>query len=355
MLTPSDITLQLQKTLPLLTDRFHDSLPVTSAVVSSGILTITFPENHNLEVGNQIMINDVWIKNRISNIITNADDTISYFTANEHDLTAYYSLGHKNIWPDGLTVEILVDSIFYTVDLVPDPSGIPNKFEFVGIKNSPVFPITGNEYLLENRTLGVLGFQTITAKTDLTIEIDLSNVPSIPDGPLIMSKILTNVRVCTVVNAERAEEIYTSQVPGKDYCFVIMLDREASNDRMNDDDFVSLPGSSLKMLNIRQQFSTLIISPTDNDLGASEIKSLIYTTIFTILLKCLYGWESTGYISDGDSVYNTAYYGHSFDWETRQRITFEDGFLNNGNVAFRRLEFTQTIFDEGESSGSIDL
>jgi len=354
MPTPSEIALQLQNLLPLLTDRFHDELPVTGAEVSGGILTISFASAHNLAVNRKIFINEALIRNEITSVISNADGTVSYITANTHDLTAYSSAGHGGTWPEGLAVTLELPAET-SVTLVPDESGVPHENEFVGIEGSPVFIPSGSEYLLENRSEGVVGFKTIATVPDPTsITVDLSDVPDVPDGAIIISNILTNIRVSIVANVQRAEAIYTKQTDPKAYLFVVMLDRNASKNRANSDDFTSLPGSSEKFLNLRQEFSTLVIVPTENNLGAGSTKDFVYTDLFSILLKCLYGWQETGYISDGESIYNSAFYAHAFDWESRQQINFEDGFLNRNTVALRHINWTQVVFDEGESDGQID-
>jgi hypothetical protein len=225
----------------------------------------------------------------------------------------------------------------------------------VGREGSPNFTPSGNEYLLENRSVGLTGFKSIhSVPTPTTLTIDLSDVPSIPDGPIIISDILINVRVSHVSDIQRAEEIYTSQGEGKAWLFVIMLDRVPSKDRSNSDDFTSLPGSSLKNLDIEQDFSTVCFVSTSNDLGASVSKSWTYKELFIILGKCLHGWENTGYNGDGQALYTTSYYAQVYGWQSRIRIDFRDGYLNRNTVALRRVEFTQTIFDQGESSGSIE-
>ena len=343
-LSPTDIILQLQNCLPLLTDRFHDALPVTGAVVSGGILTITFPAPHGMTVGDILFINEALIRNELVNIITNGDDTISYITQDVHDLTAYSSDGHGGTYPEGLSVLIETPGpVQQTVILVDDESGVPNENEFVGVDGSPVFPITGSEFLLENRAQGVKGFKPVdTVPNTTTITIDLADVPAVPDGNLVMSEVLTNIRVTTVANVDRAEKIYTKQSEKKDYLFLVMLDRSVSKNRANTDDFASLPGSTERLINIRQEFSTLVISPCENDLGAEETKSFVYVELFSILLKCLYGWRQTGYISDGESVYNTAFYAHAFDWEVRQQIDVTGGFENRNTVALRELISTGT-------------
>jgi len=355
MLSPNDITLHLQDLLPLLTDLFHDELPVSNGVVSGGILTITLPSGHGLVADDQIYINEALIKNQISSLIVNSDDTVSYITNSEHDLTAYSTTGHKNKWPKGLSVTLDDDGTTTEVNLIPDSSGVPNNNEFVGLDGSPIYTIDGNQYLLENRSIGVTGFKTITGVTATTLTIDLSDVPSVPDGPLVMDHILTNVRVAHVVDVNRAEEIYTTQSTDKAWLFVIMTDREPSKDRSNNDDFTSLPNSSQKLLNIRQDFSTLVILPTANKVGATDAKTTAYVDLFVILNKCLHGWKDTGYNGDGQGTYNTSYYAHVYEWEHRIQINFESGYINNKTVALRELDFTQTIFDEGESNGSIEF
>ena len=354
MLSPDQIVRHLQDCLPLLTDRFHDKLPVTSGSVSSGILTLSFPEEHGM-VSGEIFINRALIKNRIVSVIENSDNTISYITEHEHDLTAYSSLGHGGTWPEGLRVTLSIDDIITEVELVPDPSSVPHTTEFVGKAGSVVFVPSGDEYLLENRSVGLIGFKTIlSVPTPTTLTIDLSDVPPIPDGDIGISDILINVRVAHVSDIQRAEEIYTSQGGGNAWLFVIMLDRVPSKDRANSDDFTSLPGSSLKNLDIEQDFSTVCFVPTSDDLGASSSKSWTYKELFIILGKCLHGWENTGYNGDGQALYTTAYYAQVYGWQSRVRIDFRDGYQNRNTVALRRVEFTQTIFDQGVSNGSIE-
>jgi len=355
MLRPNDIVTQLQDCLPLLTDRFHDEIPITSAIVSSGNLVITFPEDHGLFAGEKIYIDQALIRNRLVSAAVTVDDTVRYETENEHDLTAYMEERPGRQWPNGKTVLLeLPTPEIVQVTLDPTSAGVPSSFLFEGVDGSPIPTITGNEYLLENRAYGVSGFKTIDSVTPNTITIDLSDVPNVPDGAVIMEHILTNVRVCTVADLDRAKEIYTKQA-SKAYMFVIMLDRDASNGRSNDDDFTSLPGSSYRPTDIIQNFSVLVMVPCNDDLGANENKEWVYSDLFVILNQCLYGWEKTGYKSDGQAEYNTAYYAHAFDFEARSRIDFEDGYINNKTVAFRDLEWAQTIFDEGNSDASIEL
>lgn len=355
MITPDQIAVYLQECLPSLTDRFHDQLPVASGLVSGGILTITFPDPHGLLVGEEILVNKALIRNEIVNVITNSDDTISYITQNVHDLTSFRSDGHGGTWPEGLTQVININGIDTTINLINDPSAVPHETEFVGEVGSPTFTPAGNDFLLEDRAIGVKGFKDVaTVPTTTTITIDLSDVPSIPDGPLVIDNVITSIRVTQVADIERARELYTNLPEQKAWLFIIMLDRTASKNRQNEDDFVSLPASTKKMLSIRQEFSTLVIVPTANNLGAGDVKSWTYVDLFAILNTCLYGWRGTGYTSDGQAEYNTGYYSHAYEWEARIDIDFTDGFENGKTVALRKLIFTQTVFDKGESSGEID-
>lgn len=354
MLTPEEIVLQLQTNLPLFTDRFHDELPVTSGSVSSGILTIVTTDEHRLQPGDQVNIPQAIIRNLITGVIENADETVSYTTQDEHDLTAYSSEGHGNTWPDGLKVTLETGSGNVEVDLLPGPEAVPHENEFVGVVGSIQFTPSGNEYLLENRAYGVGGVKTVATVPDVnTITVDLSDVPGVPDGPVIMSYIITNPRVTTVTDLERAEDMYT-KIGGNDaWLFVIMLDRRPSKGRQNDDDLTSLPGSTLRLMNIMQDYSTLVMLPTNQKVGGTDAKTWAYVDLFIILNQVLYGWEETGYNGDGQVIYDTSVYGHAFEWQTRQQIDWTNGYINGKTTALRQMNFTQTVFDEGESSGEI--
>ena len=356
MLNPSDIVKHLQECLPLFTDRFHDELPVTSGSVSNGIFTITFTDPHGLQVNDQINIPSALIRNRITNVLENADGSISYQTESEHDLTAYRSDGHGGVWPDGLSVLIEFPTGNQTIELLPDASAVPNPNEFTAVEGSIEFIPSGEEYLLENRSYGVAGIKSVQTVVDPnTITIDLSDVPEVPDGPVIIEKAIANIRIAECIDLDRAEKIYSDQQNSKAWLYVIMLDRRASKSRENDDDLSSLPNSSLKLLNIMQEFSTLVILPTDNELAGEETKRFVYDDLFVILNSCLYGWEDTGYNNDGQVKYTTSFYSHSFEWQTRQQINYIDGYINNKSTDLRTLQFDQTIFDEGESLSLIHI
>lgn len=356
MLTAEQIALQLQEFLPLLTDRFHDTIPVASAVVSSGILTIVFPGPHGLAVDDEVHINDVLIKNRLSAAVLTGDDTIRYTTENEHDLTAFMKERPGRQYPEGKTVTLQLPAGDTVVTLDPTAAGVPASNMFEGIEGSVQPPITGSEYLIEKRSDGAVGFKTVaTVPNDTTITISLADVPPVPDGPLIMSNIVTNIRVTSAADFERAEKVYTSQGEEKDYLFVLMLDRDASKDRVNNDDFVSVPASQLRLLNIRQNFAVVAFSSTVKDLAGVKTKSFVYGDLFRILLQILYGWKDTSYLSDGQTAYNTSYYAHAYNWETRQQVDNRDGFINNKSVALRHLSWEQVVFDEGESNANIEF
>jgi hypothetical protein len=320
MITPTEIVLQLQANLPLLTDRFHDSRHITSASVSSGILTLNLEAGHNIAIGSTIYINEGIIPNELIDSYVTVDNTVRYTTAVEHDLTAYAEERPNRNYPQGKSVVIDDNGTERELKLDPTSAGVPSRTMFETDVDVPIIPITGNEYLLEDRDIGLKGFKKVLASNPTSITVDLSDVPPIPDGQVFINNILTNIRVSIVSDLERAEEIYTSQSEDKAYLFVIMLDREPSQNRANTDDFTSLAGSGLKMLNLMQDFSTLVIIPSENDLGAGIEKDWVYTDLFVILNKCLYGWQDTAYNGDGQAVSNTSYYGHSFDWQSRQRL-----------------------------------
>lgn len=355
MITPDEVVTQLQTCLPLLTDRFHDVLPVTSGLVSSGILTITLPAGHGLIVGQQIFIPTALIRNEITAVVVDpGDDSVRYTTLAEHDLTAFMVERPGRQYPEGKTVILEIASIQVVVTLDSTAAAIPAINMFEAPDGAPVFIPSGSEFLLENRAVGIVGAKTIDTAGATTITVDLSDVPSIPDGALIMDSILTSVRIAMVADADRAEKVYTKQTEPKAYLFVIMGDITPSKNRENDDDFVSLAGSSFRISNLMQEFSTLAILPTDNDLGGGQTKAFAYSDLLLILLRCLYGWQETAFDGAGQSKYNTAAYSHAYDWQSRQQIDFTDGFENTTSVALREIETEQTIFDAGDSDANIE-
>lgn len=351
IVTPSMIVSQLQECLPKYTDIFYDSVTVTAASVASNVLTLTIP-GHSLQVGNQILINTALIRNKITAVSLTGDDTLRFTTEDVHDLTAFMSERPGNQWPPGASVTIENLQIY---DLDTTAAGVPSNTMFETIPGYSLPTLSEDEYLLENRSLGAKGFQEIVSVTTDTITVNLTGVPDIPDGDVIITEILTSIRVSMAPDFERAKKAYTKQSSGKAWLFVIMTDREPSKSRNNTDDAISLPESGIAELNILAGFSTVVFLPTDDQLTGTVSQSLAYSDIFTTLLTCLYTWNGVGYSGDGIAEYNTAYYAHTYDWWVRQRIDYTDGYENDSTVAFRFLDFKQIIFDEGESNASIDL
>lgn len=355
MITPAQVVTQLQTCLPLLTDRFHDVLPVTSGSVSSGILTITLPTGHGITAGQKIFIPSALIRNEITAVFVDpGDDSVRYTTAAEHDLTAFMSERPGRQYPEGLTVILEIAAAQVVVTLDETAAAVPAKDMFEAPDGAPTFVPDGTQFLLENRSVGIVGQKVVDTAGATTITIDLSDVPSIPDGPVIMTNILTSVRIAMVADIERAQEVYTKQAVPKAFLFVIMLDITPSKDRDNNDDFVGLPGSSFRISNLMQEFSTVVILPTDNDLGGGDTKAFAYSDLLIILIRCLYGWQETAFNGAGQSSYNTAAYSHAYDWQSRQQINFTDGFENTTNVALREIVTEQTIFDAGDSDANIE-
>lgn len=355
MIKPSDIVIQLQKELPVQSSLFHDVITPVSGVVASDILTVN-SVGHGLSVGQQIYFTGVLIRNKITDVVLTSDDTLRFTTEDPHDLTAAMTARITRNWPPGESVDI--ENIQeYSLD--ETAAGVPatDMFETTSGFSLPV--LSGDEYLLENRSLGVNGFQTVaTVIDDDNFTVDLTtntDAPSVADGTVILTDIITAIRVGLVPDIQRAKDIYSKQSTNQAWCFVIMTDMEVSKSLNNTDDMVSLPDSTFRELNIEQQFSTLIFLPTDETVAAPGVIDLVYVDVFASLLKSLYGWEGVGYRGGGVAEYNMSFYAQEYEWWFRNRIDFTDGWENTTSVAWKVLDFTQTILEFGDLNATPEL
>lgn len=359
MITPSEIVSQLKTYLPIFTDRFTEFLSVTSATVdASNAVTIVAPK-HGKVAGQSVVVSGGTTRNPLESSVLSGDLYVTFTTKYDHDLIrpsqplddqALTLAGFGTVW----------DGTFDIID-------VPNRRNFTvllpdGETTAPA--VDESQYLIDTRT-GLAGVQTIASVPSLSsFTIDLAGVLPLSPGPVDGLSIVSGFRVSAAADFERAQAVYTQQSSGDDYLFVIMTDGDVSKDRHTLNDGVAgMNRQDMNLLRMLRNFSTVVFIPTGDDLSGANAQDAAYSEIYASLLSTLFGFEQADQAikygavpsGDGPAEYNSAYYAHTYDWQLPGSITYQDGFLQQPDVAFRDIAQTLKIFNDTEAEMVVNI
>lgn len=359
MIDPQDIVLHLRTYLPAVTDLFSDQLVGTMSILGS-VATVT-SNNHALLVGQSVIVQGGQFTNALASFTDNGDGTARFETSFDHDLTQR----------DGAT--ILLAGIGGLWDGSHNLVMVPNRrtFEIMIPTGAPIPVISPTSYLVESRSAGVGGIQTITTVSTDTFTFNIpSDVPALPPGDVNEVKILKGVEVYAAATIERAEQAYTDFTSNlnRPKLFVIMGTVDVSKDRHSLNDTTgTMTAQNEAKLTIMQNWAVTVFIPTGNDKTGSKAQRLAYKDISEALTKVLYNFNyddsqtAQPYITiptgHGPGPYNTAYYEHTYEWQLPATLLFDSGFDMQPDVAFRDIDAQWTINrqDMEQLSASIDL
>jgi hypothetical protein len=352
MLTPAHITAHLKTYLPLYTDKFTESLTVDSATVSAiNVLTVTATA-HGLSAGNRIVITGGMTRNPLTEAVLSGD-TVKFTTLYDHDLI-------RPSLP-------LDDETLPLAGFAGGATAWNADHEIIDVENRRNFSINlpgaevaapavdESQYLKERIFTGV--YTVATVPTADTFTLSLSDMPSLPVGTIDGLTLVKGFNICAVANFQRAEAIYTELSSPKAYLFVIMTDGVISQDRHTFSDAVAaFTQQDENLLTALRSFSVVVILPTDDDISGATAQNEVYGDLYVAILKALFGYSMTGQgipykavpKGDGPTAYNTAYYGHVYDFELPVTLTYEDGFMPDDDVAFRDLSMAFSMFANDE-------
>lgn len=362
MIEPDDITLHLQRYLPVFTDMFSDTITAT-ATVSGTTVTVTSVA-HGLVVTNKITVGGGDFDNSIAGVVDNGDGTVRFTTDFEHDLTEPKNVND----PTTLTLS----GIGSPWDGVHTIDSIPNRmtFEIEFPTGVTVLPDISTANLVEDRAAGIIGFQEVATVPDAdTFTFDVANVPDFPTGAVQSIKIAKNIRIAAAENINRADDFYTAQSTDDAWLFVIMQDVEVSKDRHTlNDGVATYTNQNLGKQTILQNFSTAVILGVDADASGSSAMNKFYGEIYRALVSALYGFffddtdTATRYVTVATghgpaTVQNTSYSMHAYDWQIPSVISYDNGFLLQPDVAFRDIvsAWANNSDDEAIMNLGVDL
>lgn len=363
MITPNDIVTHLQTYLPVFSDLFGDKLTATASV-SGSTVTVTSTA-HGVIAGQSIIVSGGQFSNSIASVTDNGDGTLRFTTSQDHDLTEPKAVNdYKTLTLSG------IDSTWNGAHTIV---AIPNRrtFEITYPAGEPSPPNITTANLIENRAAGLIGLQTVaTVPNANTFTFEVSGIPSLPTGAIVDIEVSKAAYVFGAEDANRAEEIYAQYSAGlaRPMLFVIMNDCDVSKDRYALNDGVStVTGQNLGKQTILQNFSTLVIYPTDSEVSGFNAQNLFYGDIYRALVSTLFGFFFTDPDTSiryrcvnnghGPGQLRQAYAMHVYDWQVPSVVTFENGFLLQPDVAFRDIvsDWYNNSDDEAVLELGIDL
>lgn len=360
-ISPDDIKRQLRRYLPTLTELFTESI-VGTATASGNIVTVN-STGHSLIVGQNVNLYAGDVQNHLGAVEDLGDDIARFTTDFDHDLTFPKAIND----PKNLTLDGFGDTWDDSHVMV----SIPNRRTFdirfpSGITVLPT--LTADTFLVESRPAGMQGIFPILAVIDAdNFTVDVTGVPSFPTGPIKDVKIATRVRIYAASNFEKAEAAYTKLGIEELALFLIMSDVDVSKDRDTYNDAVGgFLRSDFGKQTFLQNFTTIVFFPiSKNDKTGSRAQQLAYQDVFIALYSTLFGVDikdpltSIKYVivSNGHGPARTEnpYYVHSYEWQLPAAFTFDVGFNQQADVAFRDISSTFDLLDDDQSQLDLNM
>mgnify|MGYP000108840355 CR=1 FL=1 len=358
-LTPNDVVFHLQRFMPSISTRF--STQITGTATALGTTVTVTAIGHGLIVGSKIVVSGGAFSNTLVSVVDNLDGTVRFETDQEHDLTEPKQYAD----PTQLTL-----SGFGNVwDGAHDIVAIPNRkfFEIAFPVGETVLPVLGTGLLIEPRSAGILGEQTIATVPGVdTFTFDVTGVPSLPTGVIQGFGAVKSFRIFAAADFERATDLYNKQAKDEYALFVIMGDVTVSKDRHTSNDAIGAFASQnfLKQTNLNN-FSTAVFIPTKKDIAGNDAQQVAYGEMYKALLRALYGFQfedpdtALTYVTvsagHGAGLYNSAYYVHVYDWQRPDVISADQGFNLEPEVAFRNINGILTNFGDPEAPLSLGV
>ena len=336
----STIINQLIAVLPILTDKFSDTVPVTEITRSGSTATVTTTVDHGLAVSDLVHISGALSPLAIDTL-TRVDDIVTGVTFEKHDLTQGFQE----------TIEIQgADQTQYngTFDLL----SVPNRKTFTyRITTTPVSPATGSILVFDGKDRGYNGvFLVASAPTTTTFTYTLVGTPISPAHGTILAK--KNFRISGGVELERIMQSYSKQPFTDDlWLFVIPGRTSTTKNRQFDNDTTYSPVAGIEYRQqMFEQYSLYVFFPTKDEIAArgardeaQDIRRLLFKSILGV--NFVFEVNETdvylmSFVEDGIAVYTGPYYVHQYLFEITAYINGFDIVEPQLSVAFRQVELS---------------
>jgi len=334
----STIINQLIAVLPILTDKFSDTVPVTEITRSGSTATVTTTVDHGLAVNDLVHISGALSPLTLESL-TRVDDIVTGVTFENHDLTEGFQ---KVIEIEG------ADQLEYNGAF--DLLSVPNRKTFTyQIATTPVTPATGTIIVFDGKDRGYNGvFVVVSVPTTTTFTYILVGTPISPAHGLISAK--KNFRISGGVDIDRIIAAYSKQPFTDDlWLFVIPGRTSTTKNRQFDNDTTYSPVAGIEYRQqMFEQYSLYVFFPTKDEIAArgardeaQDIRRLIFKSILGV--NFVFQVNETNvylmsFVEDGIAAYTGPYYVHQYLFEITAYINSCDIVEPELSVAFREID-----------------
>lgn len=355
----SDIVARLALRLPTFNDSFTGNISVTSLTRVGLTATADTATAHGRAVGDQVNITGAESPITITSF-TRSGTVGTIVTASNHDFNEDDLAGGGAVETSGATEAEFNDS--FVILTVPNRKTIT-----VVMADAGPTTVTGTPLVLNGTNFlqgynGLFSVDSVPTTTQFTYTLENAPPLTAATGAIIAH---TAPRISSGISDERCIDAYTKQTVGNTWAFVILGDVVASKSRKIDSDAVDNQQRGNEM---RQQliepFSVMVIIPTTNEAAARAAGDLAHNEIFQALTNSLLGYKFNSgltvgaqnpvqFVDHGFAAYNTAFYVHTYSFQSVADLTFGDTIGYDDDVAFRDVDTAITL-DVGTGEDTID-
>lgn len=348
-----EIVAHLQRRLPLLTDRFSDSIAITSIVHVGTTATVTTATPHGLAAGDAPTIFGARAPVPVASITHAALSPFAVVTTSaDHDLTLYRTFAAGNV----VEVDGANEAAFEGARVVV---AVPNRRTIhVTVDPSAPASATGTIRLLGasnyfRNVRGRYAVVTVVSPTIFTLTHDAASDLGTLVGPAFLR---TPARITGALNAEAAGRSYSEEIGGaaaKPWAYVVLDDVSALRNREAPPEAYAVNqlsgGWSQHLL---QPFRVLVVLPNADAERGRPTRDLAEDLFLPISRALLGAKFSTGLSRSGPLTFvsfvghgpegsaDEAFYVHEYAFSQVAQMTIDDTMLNEEHVAFRDIDLS---------------
>lgn len=361
----SDVINQLLATLPQETDKFTDTVAVSSASYSAPTLTVGTSGVHGLSVNNLFHLVGANTPIPVTTLIRSGTQG-AIITSRAHDRT-FENIAARDV----VTLSGFNEPEFngqFVVSGIPNRTGISIVMPDSGATSGTGPGVVEDVDRIDRSFNRLLSVATVPSTTQITSTSSITGA----DSPLIANASLrVKPRISGAVSFERAVEAYTKQNTNQWWAYVVLGDSQSSRGQDHRDDSVD---AQILDTGFRQQvsspFSVLVFAPATDDIAGRRVADEM-RDLWGPMCRCLLGKKFPSQLGNstcnpvqfsghGLIDYATAYVVHGFAFEATEELGFVDTIGYSESVAFRDIDMTVTpnldaAQGDGNMNDTIDL
>lgn len=331
-----DIIMQLNQCLPIYSNRFSQSVGISSLTSVGTVATVTTTEPHGLETNNIVSISGISYPTFIDTM-TRDKKIITVVTLTDHDLTQGFQ---ETVNISGAT-EPEFNGNFKLLT-------VPNRRTFtLETDDSGATVATGSPQLNEVTGYNYNGLKAITKIDDTNFTYELPKPVGSPAG-ISNSNLSVGFRITGANDLQSCVDLYTNKNYTESWAFVVLGETSASKDRdINSDAVYVNQGNTRYHQQLISNFTVFVMSTVSNQVTSRPIRDEM-EDVAVALYKCLVGVKFDSGLSSGKFYktifdnhemvdYKNSLYAHAFNFQSISVLTDSDIYNENLNVAFRDI------------------